>query len=189
MQFNLIVPLIVGAIWLLLFFILNRWFQLADEWIKIIKKVTPLWLVFFPACITYFIVCGSISAGVNSYLDVPDNIKLMTLHNVEYFCSFVMPFLYFLLLEKYNFNKTWGIIITIVHMLFAGYRDAKWNVHEVVDSVTHITVKTVETGPKILDTFQYSDAIFPMLSFFTFYYLLPGIKKLQNPEEIPSVKS
>jgi hypothetical protein len=167
-------PLLLLAALIFLLITLNRRYQFIEIWIKTIKRYAPLWLVFFPAMITYFFVCGSLSAlvvviysNVTEHDGIDGEAFLLFEKGVEYLCSFFMPLLYFRLLEKHKFQSYWALIITVVHMLAAGYRDAKLVILEPsTTSTAHF-----ESGPKILTEIQLLDALIPLVSYLVFLLL------------------
>ncbi|MGL4596134.1 MAG: hypothetical protein ACRCYO_01320, partial [Bacteroidia bacterium] len=116
-----------------LVFFINRQYKLGATWIATIRKLAPLWLVFFPAILTYFFICGALSATmVIAYTSIrgkahfdPDEF-LFYEKLVEYACSFFMPLLYFRILHKHGFPFFWLPVIASIHALVAGYRDAKF---------------------------------------------------------------
>ena len=187
-------------LWLLLFIplliiliiIVNRKFHPYDLWITAIKKFAPLFLIFFPAFITYFIVCGTLSAtavGIYSLVRGKDNFNgdefLFIEKCVEYACGFGMLLVYFRILSKQNFPSFWAIIITLVHMLVAGYRDAK---------LIYLTPKPgndshFESGPMILQNIQWLDAVIPLLSFLLFYFVFRKKWQAHAIENIESGES
>ncbi len=180
---------------ILLAYFLNRKYKLYDTWIATIKKLAPLFLIFFPAFITYFLVCGTFSAlvvAIYTYVIGRDHIVveefLMYEKAVEYTCSFLIPLLYFKILSKQNFPSFWAYIITLVHMLVAGYRDAKLIYTPAVGDAK----AQFESGPKILMEIQWMDAMIPLLSFLLFYFLLRNkwkyIPSTEDAEQLNELK-
>ena len=189
MELKLMHLLIGGIIFLLLSLILNRKFQFYKTWVRTIKKLAPLYLVFFPPIITYLIVCGTLSistVGIYKYVigdleNFNPDLFIKLEKGVEYSCSFFMPILYFIFLKKEKFPSFWGwtIIITITHILTAGYRDAKL----IFDPLNPTFFKT---GPKILENMDFIDSIIPLLSLAFFYFFLE--KKIKT-EPVGNIKS
>lgn len=175
-SFSLDIPFFIIAIALFItFLLLRKKYDFGGTWMNLIKKWAPFWLSFFPAFITYFFVCGSVSAlAFISYSAVVgkenfnrDNFLLIE-NIVEFTCSLIMPYIYFKILKKQGFHLFWMGIITVVHMLVAGYRDAKLIY---LDPLTH-DGNSVQSGPIILSQFEYLDAVFPLISFLVFYFFV-----------------
>lgn len=175
---------VVVAVLLLVFILLNKKYDFFEIWMRTIEKFAPFWLTFFPAFITYFFVCGSASAlmvyayvGINGKDNIDSEQFLMLENIVEFACSLVMPFIYFVILKKRNFHIFWMIIITIVHVLVAGYRDAKLILK---DPLTH-EGKTFESGPIILNHFEFVDGLMPVISLIIFLAFF-NKKQVLEPE-------
>src|ERR1700741_814393 len=175
---------VVVAVLLIVFFLVNKKYDFLSTWMKTIEKFAPFWLTFFPAFITYFCVCGTVSAlGVGIYVAINgkqniDRDSFLLMENcIEFICSLVMPCIYFIVLKKKNFHFVWNILITIVHILVAGYRDAKLILLEDDDE----DGKTFESGPIILDHFEYLDGLMPVISLVIFLILF---NKKQTPEPV-----
>jgi hypothetical protein len=173
---------VVFAAIIVLFFILNKKFRFMQTWMNTIEKFAPYWLTFFPAFITYFCVCGTLSAfGVYTYVGIVgkenmDRDSFLLMENcIEFTCSLVMPCIYFIVLKKRNFHWLWLGIITVVHVLAAGYRDAKF----ILLKNDGEDGKTFESGPIILDHFEYLDGLMPVISLLIF---LIFFNKKQNPQ-------
>lgn len=180
-ELDFLLPVFIIAA-LLLFFLLNRKYKFLLVWIETIKRFAPLWLIFFPAFITYFFVCGSFSAlTVVIYTAVIGKANfnatefLLIEKSVEYLCSFIMPIIYFRILEKNNFPNFWPSIITAVHMLVAGYRDAKFIKKEPTPGKESL----FESGPQILQNIELIDALIPLISLMCFYLIFYN-KKPKN---------
>ena len=175
-SFNLNIPFFIVAVALFVtFLLLKKKYDFGGTWMKLIKKAAPFWLTFFPAFITYFFVCGSVSAlMVISYVGIKgkenfNGDEFLLLENlVEFSCSLIMPFIYFRILKKHSFHVFWMCIITLVHAIVAGYRDAKLIY---LDPLTN-NGNTFQSGPLILNHFEYVDALFPILSFGIFYFFV-----------------
>ncbi len=172
MTFNLIHLLYIGIAYLILMVVLNRKFGIYHSWIHLIKKFPPMFLVIFPPIITYFIVCGSLSMTTVELYDLyigglenfnPDTFIRLE-KGVEYACSFLVPMVYFSILLKQKFKNFWfwSGVITLTHMLSAGYRDPKLEF-----DVANPTYR--ETGPQLLSNFEVLDGIFPLLALIVFY--------------------
>jgi hypothetical protein len=167
-NFGLEMIVIVIIVLLALGYFLNKKFHILNEWMITIKKFPLFFLLFFPPIFTYLFVCGAFSAlAVGVYTSIKgengfDNNEFLLMENcIEFLCSFGMTFLYFLILKKQDFPKFWFIVITIIHMVAAGYRDAKL--------ISYSDGK--ESGPIILKNFEYVDAFFPLLSLLFFMFI------------------
>jgi hypothetical protein len=177
----------IVALLIIIFFLLNRKYNFSETWIRTIEKFAPYWLTFFPAFITYFCVCGTLSAfAVLAYSGIvggKDNFErdsfLMMENGVEFTCSLVMPCIYFIVLKRNNFHWLWMGIITVVHVLAAGYRDAKLILLENDDE----DGKTFESGPIILDHFEYLDGLVPVISLLIFLFFF-NKKPTVDPEPV-----
>lgn len=173
MKFDLVQLMIGGFLFLILSVLLNRKFKLCEKWVLSIKKAAPLFLVFFPPLITYFIICDTLSLiTVELYqfliggLEQFDPVNFIRLEKaVEYFCSFFIPIVYFNFLYKNGFPSFWTIIITISHVLVAGYRDPI-----LLFDPANTTYR--ETGAQLLEQIQYFDASIPLFAFLFFYFVL-----------------
>lgn len=135
----------------------------------LIKKHPLVFLILFPPIITYFFICGAISAvtfGLYATIRTTENFietEFLLLENsIEYICSFAMPFIYFLILKKNKFPPFWFFIITTMHIIFAGYRDPKLIIKP---------LGGLESGPIILESFEFFDGLFPLLSLLLFLFL------------------
>ncbi len=187
-SFSLDIPFFIVAVALLVtFLLLKKKYDFSGTWMRLIKKFAPFWLTFFPAFITYFFVCGSASAlmfigyrGITGKENFNRDHFLILENLVEFSCSLIMPFIYFKILKKYSFHLFWMMIITLVHSIVAGYRDAKLIY---LDPLTH-DGNTVQSGPLILDHFEYLDAIFPIISFVIFYFLVYRKKEIATEENV-----
>lgn len=154
---------------ILLAFILNKKFDLFNTWIMLIKKYPLVFLILFPPIATYIFICGAISAlafglyfKIRPFENFMESEFLLMENSIEYICSFVMPFIYFLILKKNDFPFFWIFLITVMHMVFAGYRDPKL--------ITNSSGNP-ESGPIILESFEFFDALFPLLSLLLFLFL------------------
>ena len=61
-QFVYQVAGIIAIALFITFLLLRKKYDFGGTWMNLIKKWAPFWLSFFPAFITYFFVCGSVSA-------------------------------------------------------------------------------------------------------------------------------
>ena len=111
---------------------------------------------------------------------------LMTEKIVEYLCSFLMPLLYFRICTKRGFPEFWIYVITITHMLVAGYRDAKF-IYE--PSKTKAGEMAFESGPQILHDIQILDAAIPLVALLIFLFLLKKRWKIVpvNEKEVVNI--
>jgi len=183
--------LIAIPITLVLVYFVNRKFRIFDTWVKTIKKLGPLFMTLFPVSFTYFFVCGSLSAVmVLIYITIrgKNNMDrdefLMTEKVVEYLCSFLMPLLYFRIITKRGFPGFWIYVITITHMLAAGYRDAKFIY---TPSTTKPGEMQFESGPQILHDIQILDAFIPLIALLIFFFFLKkrwGISTFTEKEAV-----
>lgn len=170
MEINFGIGTIVGLIVfsILLTFFLNKKYDIIKSWVSIIKKHPLFILIFFPAILTYFFVCGAISIfalyiyNLIVLTDYSESTFLLMENCVEFVCSFILPFLYFMFLKKHKFPVFWIFIITVVHAIVAGYRDAKFIRYSENDH---------ESGPIILEHFEFFDAMFPLLALALFLVL------------------
>lgn len=173
-NFDLIFLLAIPVTLVLVYFV-NRKFRIFDTWMSTIKKLGPLFMTFFPVSFTYFFVCGSLSAVmVLIYTSIKgrDNMDgeefLMTEKVVEYLCSFLMPLVYFRIITKRGFPEFWIYIITITHMLAAGYRDAKF----IYKPTVAAGEMQFESGPQILHDIQILDAAISLIALLVFLFIL-----------------
>lgn len=180
--------LISIPITLVLVYFVNRKFRIFDTWISTIKKLGPLFMTFFPVSFTYFFVCGSFSAvmvGIYILIRGKENMdrdEFLTMEKiVEYLCSFLMPLLYFRICTKRGFSEFWIYIITITHMLAAGYRDAKF-IYE--PSTTKPGEMQFESGPQILHDIQIIDAVIPLIALLVFLFILRNKWKIYSVERL-----
>jgi hypothetical protein len=171
---------------ILLVYFAHRKFRIFDTWVTAIKKTGPLFLIFFPVLFTYLFVCGSFSAiTVLVYTSIcgKDNIDrdsfLMIEDCVEFACGFFMCLLYYRILTRNKFPFFWSILITLTHMLAAGYRDAKYIYEPAANGVK----SRFESGPIILPEIQLLDATIPFLAFLIFLFVL---RKRWQQQTIPS---
>lgn len=174
-NFDLIFLLAIPVTLVLVYFV-NRQFRIFDTWIKTIKKFGPLFMTFFPVGFTYFFVCGSLSAvmvliytSIRGKNNMNGDEFLMSEKIVEYLCSFLMPLVYFRIITKRGFPEFWIYIITITHMLAAGYRDAKFIYKPSLEKVGEMQF---ESGPQILHDIQLLDAAIPLIALLVFLLFL-----------------
>jgi hypothetical protein len=172
---------------LILVFLANRKFRIFDAWINLIKKTGPLFLTFFPISFTYFFVCGSLSAimvliyvGIRGKDHLDRNEFIVLEDGVEFLCSFLMCVVYFYIITKRKFPFFWTILITLTHMLAAGYRDAKF----IYTPATAAAKSHFESGPIILSEIQWLDAAIPLIAFLVFFFFL---KKRWESSKIPEL--
>src|SRR6185369_5045208 len=112
--------------------------------------------------------CGSLSAvTVLIYVtafgkDQIDRDSFLLIEDgVEFACGFLMCLLYYRILSRNKFPLFWSILITLTHILAAGYRDAKYIYEPAVNGgKSHF-----ESGPIILPDMQLLNAAIPLLAF------------------------
>lgn len=190
-NFELIFLLSIPITLVLVYFV-NRKFRIFDTWIETIRKTAPLFLTFFPVLFTYLIVCGSCSAvTVLIYVTVygKDQIDrdsfLLIEDCVEFACGFLMCLLYYRILTKNKFPFFWSILITLTHMLAAGYRDAKYIYEPAVNGgKSHF-----ESGPIILHEIQLLDAAIPLIAFLIFLFFLKKRWEITEVHELKVLES
>lgn len=160
---------------IILAIVAQKKFRIFDTWIELIKKTGPLFLVFFPVMFTYLFVCGALSAImvlVYTLVIGKDNMDrdsfLLMEDCVEFLCSFLVPLLYYRIITKRGIPFFWTILITLTHMLVAGYRDAKY----IYEPATEAGESHFESGPIILSDIQWLDASIPLIAFLVFLFIL-----------------
>jgi hypothetical protein len=171
-----LVGLVAGVGYVVLIVLLNRKYQTLDTWASLIRRWAFLFVPTVPTFTTYFVVCGSLSAltavvhGALSHepQNIPNELTQSLCHGVEFLCSFILPLLYFKILEKLRLAHSWSLILTAMHMLTAGYRDAK------------LLLDQHETGPEIVSRFGVVDAFVPLAAYFFFYFIWPKLRRRET---------
>jgi hypothetical protein len=173
---------------IVLVYFAHRKYRIFDTWINLIKKTGPLFLIFFPVIFTYLFVCGSFSAVTVLIFhlaygkDQIDRDSFMMVEDcVEFACGFFMCLLYYRILSRNHFPFFWTILITLTHMLAAGYRDAKYIYEPAVNGAE----SRFESGPIILPEIQFLDTAIPLIAFLVFFFFL---KKRWETSKIPELR-
>jgi hypothetical protein len=138
---------------------------------RLITGFPPLFTVLVSPVITYFYLCGSLSAITASLIHsggsgepVPKEFFLGMMKAVEWFCSFISPLVLSDYLVRIRLSFSHCFVLALSHALVAGYRTAKYTYTEIGLSQHFVS------GPKVLEQFEMIDGLVPIAAFAAFVF-------------------